>query len=140
MSTRTVIKSIAPPILVDAARRARDAATGSRAGLPVWELVPEGWRRAETDPHIKGWNVEAIRDWHLERFAHWTNAFDAPRPLGASEYGQDGSAQHLHSHNVHVTLAYVLSLVAGGRSSLSILDWGGGVGQHALLARSVVPD
>lgn len=70
----------------------------------------------------------------------WSEAYDAPHPLGASEYASDPTQQHLHSHNVHVSMAYVLALASRGRSSLSVLDWGGGIGQHYLLARSVLPD
>jgi putative methyltransferase (TIGR04325 family) len=139
LSTKTVIRNIAPPILMDAARRAKRRATGSRSGLPVWEHVPEGWARAQTDPYIKGWDVAAIRDWHRERFELWSHTFEAPKALGASEYAGDSPSQHLHSHNVHVSFAWVLANATRDRSSLSILDWGGGVGQYYLLARAVEP-
>ena len=139
MSTRELIRSITPPILVSAARRVRATFTGSRAALPVWERVPEGWARGASDPFIKGWNVAAIQDWHRRRFEFWSRAFEAPKPLGASEYATDPSEQHLHTHNVHVSFSYVVALAARDRADLSILDWGGGVGQYYLLSRATVP-
>jgi putative methyltransferase (TIGR04325 family) len=114
--------------------------TGSRAGLPVWEHVPEGWARGETDPFIQGWNVPSIQDWHRRRFELWSRGFEAPKPLGASEYATDPTEQHLHSHNVHVSFAYVLTLAARDRASLSVLDWGGGIGQYYLLSRATMPE
>ena len=135
-----MIRKIAPPILLDGVRSVRTKLSGSRRSLPVWEYIPEGWARQASDPSIGGWDVPAIRDWHRERFRMWSEAYDAPYPLGASEYASDPTKQHLHSHNVHVSMAYVLALASRGRSNLSILDWGGGIGQHYLLARSVLPD
>ncbi len=38
-----------------------------------------------------------------------------------------------------MAFAYVLSLASRGRNRLSFLDWGGGLGQYAVLARSLVP-
>jgi len=140
MTIRNVIRNVTPPIMLDATRWVRARATGSRKSLPVWEHVPEGWSRRESDPNIVGWNVAAIRDWHLERFPLWSRAFEAPNPLGASEYASDPTAQHLHSHNIHVSFAYVLALISAGRTSISILDWGGGIGQYFLLARATLPD
>jgi putative methyltransferase (TIGR04325 family) len=140
MSTRAIIRSIAPPFVLRAARRVRAKLTGSRAGLPVWERVPEGWARGRTDPFIRGWNVPSIQEWHRRQFELWSRGFEAPRPLGASEYAADSTEQHLHSHNAHVSFAYVLALAARDCASLSVLDWGGGIGQYYLLGRAVLPD
>ena len=139
MRTRELVHKVSPPILLDAVRGIRAKLTGSRSLLPVWQVVPEGWSRADDDPHVKGWNVAAIRDWHRASFETWSHAFEPPRSLGTSEYAPDQTTQHLHSHNVHVSFAYVVALTARGRKSLSILDWGGGVGQHYLLSRAVLP-
>ncbi|MBM2823981.1 MAG: uncharacterized protein HW413_2727 [Thermoleophilia bacterium] len=139
MTARTIIQSITPPFLVDAARWVRAKVTGSPKDLPVWEHVAEGWSRRESDPNVRGWDVDSIRHWHSERFPTWSRAFEAPNPLGASEYAREPTEQHLHSHNVHVSFAYVLTFTSGGRKSLSILDWGGGIGQYYLLARATLP-
>jgi putative methyltransferase (TIGR04325 family) len=39
-----------------------------------------------------------------------------------------------------MAFAYVLALAARGKSRLSMLDWGGGIGHYYLLARALVPD
>jgi putative methyltransferase (TIGR04325 family) len=36
--------------------------------------------------------------------------------------------------------AYVLGLASSGRSDLSILDWGGGLGQYGLIAQGLYPE
>lgn len=137
---RELIRSLIPPAALRGVRWVRATVSRSRTTLPVWEVVPEGWDRARRDPFIRGWDVPAIRDWHRRQFALWSHAFDAPNPLGFSAYAAEPSEQQLHAHNEHVSLAYVLALATRGRASLSVLDWGGGVGQHFLLARSVIPD
>lgn len=140
MSARAAIRRITPPFLLHAARRVRGKITGSRAALPVWERVPEGWARAQADEFVRGWNVPSVEKWHRQRFELWSRAFRAPKPLGTSEYAVDSTEQYLHSHNVHVSFAYVLALAARNRARLAVLDWGGGIGQYYLLARSVLPE
>ena len=39
-----------------------------------------------------------------------------------------------------VSFAYVLAREARGRDRVSVLDWGGGLGHYAVVARSVLPE
>ena len=39
-----------------------------------------------------------------------------------------------------VSFAYVLARAAHGRDRVSVLDWGGGLGHYAVLARAVLPE
>jgi len=39
-----------------------------------------------------------------------------------------------------MTFAYAVGRAAAGRSSLTLLDWGGGLGQYGLLARGLFPE
>ena len=139
MRIRAFARNVTPPILISGARWVHAKFGGSRTHLPVWERLDDGWSAAHDDSHVKGWNVTPVRNWHRDRLAIWSQMFERPRPLGASEYAPDQVTQHLHSHNVHVSFAYVLALAAAGRKSLSVLDWGGGVGQHYILSRAVLP-
>ena len=52
----------------------------------------------------------------------------------------DYTNRDFQAHNIHMCFAYVLLLAARGKKSLSILDWGGGLGQYYLLARTLLPD
>jgi putative methyltransferase (TIGR04325 family) len=140
VTAREVILRRTPDSLVRATRRLRAQLTGSRVLLPAWEHVPEGWQRERADPFVKGWDVPSVQEWHRRQFGFWSRCFAAPRPLGGSEYAEDAKVQQLHPHNVHVSWAYVLALLTHNRSQLSILDWGGGVGQYYLLGRATVPD
>lgn len=58
-----------------------------------------------------------------------TNLRPVDRPVGL-DYDE---------HNTLISFAYVAALTSQSTQQLSILDWGGGLGQYALLARSVLP-
>jgi putative methyltransferase (TIGR04325 family) len=108
-------------------------------GAPEWEYVQEGWAASEARG-IRGWDggsvarVEAAR-WpdHMEQFA------DA-RPLGVAKPGARSSEADLRLHNLWVSHAYVLTLAARTRDRISILDWGGQLGQFAAAARALLPE
>ena len=36
-------------------------------------------------------------------------------------------------HNTYVSFGYVAALAAAGRNEMSMLDWGGGIGEYAVL-------
>ena len=87
MRTRAPVRSVIRPVLLNAARWIRAKRTGSRTLLPVW--------------------------WDTERLDAWQRAFERPRSLGTTEYAQGQATQHLHSHNVHVSFAYVARAFGG---------------------------
>jgi putative methyltransferase (TIGR04325 family) len=46
----------------------------------------------------------------------------------------------VNHHNTVMSFAYVLARAARGRPRMSVLDWGGGMGHYALIARAVLPE
>jgi putative methyltransferase (TIGR04325 family) len=58
-------------------------------------------------------------------------------PLGLLP--ETAGAMNLAGHNAAMSLGYVLALARGGKSSLQMLDWGGGIGHTYLLARALLP-
>lgn len=96
--------------------------------IPEWEYVIEGW--SKQDALIKGWNVETILD---VRKAQWSSIIESiqnTKPL-ANDYGQ---------HNTKMAYGYVLTKTARTKDRISLLDWGGGLGEYCLIAKSLLPD
>ena len=101
---------------------------------PEWEYVPEGWART-----AKGWDVEAVARAHRANWPDYLAAIEAPNPLGVHHEAAEVTTGDVSAQNMLLAFAYVVALAARGRDRLSVLDWGGGLGHHWALARSVVP-
>ena len=105
---------------------------------PEWEYVPEGFARA-----AGGWDGGTVGEAYAEKWSDWVDAIRAPAPLGVYHESISGSPlprEDLSAHNMLLTFAYVVARAAYGRKRLSVLDWGGGLGHYAPLARSVMPE
>jgi putative methyltransferase (TIGR04325 family) len=129
-----------PAEQIDATPRA-DAATAR----PEWEYVPEGWTfaRSEAEPLPRGWDVEHVALTYAEHWPAFRSAIAAPKPLGVAHevaYGREMSNTSLVAHNTALTLAYVLARATRSADSLSVLDWGGGLGYQHAIAQSVLPE
>ena len=96
--------------------------------LPEWEYLPEGW--ATQDSYIKGWDVESILDIRQKNLPELLKLVQSTRPLGNS----------YASHNTYMVYAYVLALTARNKDKISILDWGGGIGDYYLISKSLMPN
>jgi putative methyltransferase (TIGR04325 family) len=104
-----------------------------------FDLVPEAWDRATRDARVKGWNVAAVVDAQLSRLAAWREALGGATPLGMRDASRLYTSAELATHNSALAFAYVAARAAAGRDALSMLDWGGGVGQYAFAAEAVLP-
>lgn len=128
---RRAAELLLPPILLPAARWA--ASRGRRE----WEYLPSGWPAGPTG----GWNDKSILDAQLARWSAYLECVKEPSALRLSSLSRDISTKGDYgAHNTAMAFAYVLSRASRSRDRLSLLDWGGGLGQYAVLARSVVPN
>jgi putative methyltransferase (TIGR04325 family) len=109
------------------------------AGSAHFEYVPEGWARETTDSLVKGWNVAAVVDAQLARLDTWRKSFSGTSPLGMADASRAATSGELTTHNTAVTFAYVAALAARNKDRLSMLDWGGGVGQYCFAAEAAIP-
>jgi len=109
---------------------------------PEWEYAPDGWRQTESDPRLAGWDVEGVAEAYRSKWSSYARALEGPSPLGiyheVSE-GEEVKGDDVAAHNMLVSFAYVVALAARSKERLSLLDWGGGIGQYALLAEKVLP-
>jgi len=79
---------------------------------------------------MRGWDVEAV----VERgLAGWNGLVHAAEGGGML-------ATDVVTHNTRMCFAYALGVTASGRSELSMLDWGGGLGQYGAIATALFPD
>ena len=145
-------KALTPPIVVIAVkgalrrvgllrpRRAEEPVESPlpATGPPEFEHVPEGWERP-----VPGWDGGTVAEAYLAKWPEWVAALGGTDPLGVyheTRAGERLPRDDVAAHNMLVSFAYVLARTAYGRDRLSVLDWGGGLGHYAVLARAVLPE
>lgn len=140
---KDVARMLVPPLLWSMARRVLRGRSGPMGNtLPVTppklEYAPRGW---DTPVAVTGWDFAGVvREEERKWDAFRANAAGAG-PLGFSHEVDDPSiVNNPGHHNLHMTFAYVLARAANGRRRMSVLDWGGALGHHYLIARAVLPD
>lgn len=123
-------KLLLPPIVVPAARWV------AARGRAEWKYLPNGWPIGPTS----GWDHKSILDVQFRRWPGYLGAVKEPSALRLSSLSSTTSTEDdYNAHNTSMSFAYVLSLASRSRERLSFLDWGGGLGQYAVLARSLLP-
>jgi putative methyltransferase (TIGR04325 family) len=131
-----IAQLVLPPIVTEGVRHVL-----RRHRMGVLEYVPGGWKAIRKDCGRSGWNSESVIEAEEARFDAFRRNLQGTGPLGFSHEHTDLSViRDIPFHNVHITYAYVLALAAHKKDSLSVLDWGGGLGHYYLLGRAVVPD
>ncbi len=73
-----------------------------------------------------------------ERWPAFAAAVESSEPLGIWPLAPD--AQSESAHNISMTFAYVLGRAVHGAATISVLDWGGGIGHYALMAQRLFSD
>lgn len=137
----SVARAVLPPALYDGVRRLRRRALGRQ---PEWEYVPEGWARAAT---LRGWDVEAMANRHRLLWPKWKRALTGTGLVGVDFWlslrtGYEAELPPTDlpfAHNAVMAFGYVVALTANGRDRISILDWGGGVGQFLPITKALLP-
>jgi len=141
---KVFLRAVLPPVVVSAAGRVRRHVSSEQ---PVWEHVPEGWARQRRDAHL-GWDVGTVGDTHRAIWDRWLQVVSGSGALGvdfwmylaAEMRGGAFESDLAMPHNLVMTYGYVLARTAQARPGISILDWGGGVGQYYPLTRALLPD
>jgi putative methyltransferase (TIGR04325 family) len=133
----TAVDLIPPALLPSAKRLIRIARRmiGS-PHLPAWQYVPEGWRKAQET----GWSDHSIVETQKRKWPAFVAAVSGTGMLGVAHEMPEIVNDVVGHHNTIMTFAYVLAREAAGRRRMSVLDWGGGMGHYAVIARSVLPD
>ena len=131
MPWKAVIKSVMPPLLLQGVQRLRYGPPPP----PEWEFVPEGWVGFQA----RGWNDASIAGAQCRKWPKFRELIKSPSPLAVSHEDPEPDNGNGVSHNAIMSYAYVLALAAQGRKTLSILDWGSGVGHYYPLSQELLP-
>ena len=107
---------------------------------PEWEYIPEGWAYAKTHPEVKGWNVPGILRVYKHKWPKFVAMTEGSGPLGISHESRLDTNLNVYFHNTIMSFAYAITLAAHKFNSLTMLDWGGGIGHYFLLAKAVLPE
>ncbi|HKI97023.1 MAG TPA: methyltransferase, TIGR04325 family [bacterium] len=140
---KRAVALLLPPIVVTALRRllrwvrgARSQGAGSSFldGTVEWEVVPESeWTTTD------GWSHPSVVKMQTDKWPGFLASIQRPLPLGVSHEAPAGAPVDVSAHNTILTFGYVLGRAAAGRTALSVLDWGGGIGQYAAYAHMLHP-
>ena len=133
---KCIAKRVLPPILIDAGRWIR---AKTKPPTPVWEYIPEGWAYAKTHHEVKGWNVPDILEVYKRKWPKFVAMVEGTGPLGIAHESDLNTNTGIKSHNMIMSFAYAIALATHGLDSLTMLDWGGGIGHYYLLARAILP-
>jgi putative methyltransferase (TIGR04325 family) len=141
MKAKELAKLLLPPIVVDLGRRVFPylRAIGHGDTAIGYQYIPEGWNYAATRQEVKGWDVQAILEIQKEKWARFKSLAEGTGPLGISHEGDLETNTDVPQHNRMMIFAYAIALASRGSDSLSLLDWGGGIGHYYVLAKSLLP-
>ena len=120
---KDVLRSITPPIIWATAGNARRR----REGPGEWQYAGTTWPVPST---YRGWNSESVVDAQQARVP----------ALRAAATGTGPMSEDLDVHNTLMCFGYVLGRAVTPDRQVSILDWGGGLGQYGIVAEALYPD
>jgi putative methyltransferase (TIGR04325 family) len=98
------------------------------------EYVPQGWHV------IEGWNDQSVADVQEKHWPTLVQNLKGPGPLGVAHFPWHTTREDRADHNVMMSYGYVLAMAARKKDTLSILDWGGGVGHYYLYSKALLPE
>lgn len=123
VAARAAIKGLVPPDEIGANAR---TAPGGVSLAPQFELLPDGW---PTTP-LPGWDTDSHAAARLKNLAALRARWSKDGPFS-------GAPHDIFNAEM---LGRVLDQAAGDRTHVSVLDWGGGVGETYWLSRLVRPN
>jgi putative methyltransferase (TIGR04325 family) len=134
---KSLLYNLTPPLLW---RIARGLVPRPADGTKEWEYIPEGWAYAQAHPEVKGWDVEDIVRIYEQKWPHYVDMIQGTGPLGMAHESDLSTNENVNSHNTNMSFAYALSLAAYRLDTMSMLDWGGGIGHYYMLAKALLPE
>jgi putative methyltransferase (TIGR04325 family) len=102
------------------------------------DYVAEGW--GGNPSAADGWSDRSVADAQERHWPTLVRNLDGPGPLGVAHFPWSDTRENRIFHNVMMSYGYVLARAARNKHSLSILDWGGGVGHYYLYSKTLLPE
>lgn len=141
LKSKDVLRDLAPPIIWHTLRRLGTVFINKSCPEPrarEWEYIREGWTYTKTHPEVTGWNVPDILEVSKRKLPKFKAMVENTGPLGISSESGLNTNINIHAHNTIMSFAYAITLAARRSESLSMLDWGGGIGHYYLLAKALL--
>jgi len=95
---------------------------------PEWAMQPEGWRDEPED--AGGWSDEGVNQLRLHRLLDVAARLATTAPVDFLAW----------RYCIIQDFVHAVARAAHGRASVSVLDWGGGLGEYALYLRALWPE
>ncbi len=108
----------------------------TESARPEWQYVGAAWPVSAAG--VSGWDHPSVAAAMAAALPEFSRVVAGTEPLGIFPLAPHARSES--GHNVSMTLGYVLARAAYGRPHLSILDWGGALGQYAIMARRLLPE
>jgi putative methyltransferase (TIGR04325 family) len=83
---------------------------------------------------------DSILRTQLDKWPDFLRSVEGSMALGQSHEAAAGAVADYSTHNTIMSFGYALGRVAARRESVSVLDWGGGLGHYYCYARALFPD
>lgn len=132
-TSKDLLKKLAPPLLTEAVKGLLDR----RSGPPEWEYLPCGWKTAGVGD--EGWNDISILDKQKKGWNEFLKSIEGTRPFGLMDESGPVTYENYIFHNTILSYAYALNKAMGNKEKISMLDWGGGLGNYYLLSKALAP-
>ncbi|MCO5135851.1 MAG: hypothetical protein M9908_16230 [Phyllobacteriaceae bacterium] len=123
---KQLVIGVLPPLVTESIRGLHRRLNPPVAAL---EYSPRGWDESLIAGAAPGWNAESVVEATRAENAESFRLLQKGGPLGTG-----------HQHNLHVSFAYVLARAAHCKTSLSVLDWGSGLGYYCYVAKAALPE
>lgn len=105
------------------------------------EYAPDGIKTVLIKDKLTGWNAKNVVAYERAKWDVFCDAIKGAGPFGFYHGHTDLSVnRNVYFHNIHITYGYVLALAAHQKLSLSILDYGGGLGYYYQVGKALLPD
>lgn len=139
---KKIARRLVPPIGIEAIRWIWPRPHQHINTKPTLEYAPDGWKTQISRGDDQGWNSDSVANTETAKWEEFCRrVVDGTGPLGFSHEHTDlAISRDVAFHNVHITYAYVLALAAHLQTSVSVLDWGGGLGHYYLIGKALLPD
>jgi putative methyltransferase (TIGR04325 family) len=134
LTFKHVVRQLLPPILVPLARH---VILKLKRDPPEWQYISDSW--PEHDPRQDGWRHPSVSAAQRRRWTAFVEAVRSTRPLGIEHEAERITSENISGQSAFLSFLYVLARAAGDRGSMSVLDWGGGLGYYAVIARTALP-
>src|SRR5437660_12823942 len=94
----------------------------------------------QADSKIKGWNVESVLNVYREKWPAFVKQLEGTGPFGVAHESDLNDRTDPIFHNIIMSYGYALSIASRCKRSISLLDWGGGIGHYYLISQALIPD